>query len=181
MLLPSANNYAQTLAAWAFGSESAYLDAAHAWLAAHGMTGTTIVDASGVDDANTSTVSDLLVLARLVVADPVLAPIVATTAAEVPDLGAIENSNKLLGIAGDGITVDGIKTGTAPLAGACLLFSAETVVGEHVVTLVGVVLGGDSHAGVREAVASLIGSVAAGYREVEVVAAGQPFAEYGQV
>ena len=177
MLLPSANNYAQTLATWAFGSEAAFVDAARAWLLDHGMTGTTIVDASGVDDANASTVTDLLALGRLAIADPVLAPIVATPAADVPDLGLVENSNRLLGTAG----VDGIKTGTSPLAGACLLFSADVAVGSQTVTLVGVVLGGDSHAVVRDAVAGLVSSVAAGYREVEVVTAGTPYAEYEHV
>lgn len=177
VLLPSANNYAQTLAAWAFGSEAAYLDAARAWLVEHGMASTTIVDASGVDDANTSTVGDLLILGQLVLDDPVLAPIVSSTAAEVPDLGIVENSNRLLGIAG----VDGIKTGTAPLAGACLLFAADVVVGSTTVPLVGVVLGGDGHPAVRDAVVSLIESVVAGYREVEVVPQGQPIAEYSTV
>lgn len=177
MLLPSANNYAQTLATWAFGSESAFVDAARAWLLERGMTGTTIVDASGVDDANASTVTDLLALGRLAIADPVLAPIVATPAADVPDLGLVENSNRLLGTAG----VDGIKTGTSPLAGACLLFSADVAVGSQTVTLVGVVLGGDSHAVVRDAVAGLVSSVAAGYREVEVVTAGTPYGDYEHV
>lgn len=177
MLLPSANNYAQTLAAWAFGSEAAYVDAARAWLVEHGMTSTTINDASGYDDGNVSTVTDLLTLGRLVLADPVLAPIVGSTSADVPDIGTIVNSNALLGTDG----VDGIKTGTAPLAGACLLFSADLAIGSQTVTVVGVVLGGASHAELRESVTALIRSVAAGYREVPVVTAGAAYADYGQV
>lgn len=177
MLVPSANNYAQTLATWAFGSEAAYVDAARAWLLEQGMSATTIVDASGVDDANASTVADLLMLGQLALSNPVLAPIVAMPAADVPDLGVVENSNRLLGTVG----VDGIKTGTSPLAGACLLFSADVAVGSQTVTLVGVVLGGDTHAAVRDAVAALVTSVTAGYREIEVVAEGSPFAEFEQV
>ena len=177
MLLPSANNYAQTLATWAFGSEAAYVDAARAWLLEQGMSATTIVDASGVDDANASTVADLLMLGQLALSNPVLAPIVAMPAADVPDLGVVENSNRLLGTVG----VDGIKTGTSPLAGACLLFSADVAVGSQTVTLVGVVLGGDTHAAVRDAVAALVTSVTAGYREIEVVAEDSPFAEFEQV
>jgi len=177
MLLPSANNVAQTLATWAFGSESAYVEAARAWLLEQGMSGTTIVDASGVDDANTSTVTDLLALARIVAVDPVLAPIVALPSAEVPETGVVENSNRLLGTGG----VDGIKTGTSPLAGACLLFSADAVVGSQTVTIVGVVLGGPDHATVRDAVAALVSSTAAGFREIEVVPDAAPIAEFEQV
>lgn len=177
MLLPSANNYAQTLATWAFGSEDAYVEAARAWLAAQGLTGTTINDASGYDDGNVSTVTDLLAIGQLVLADPVLSAIVASPTAEVPDIGTIENSNTLLGTDG----VDGIKTGTAPLAGACLLFSADVAVGSQTVTLVGVVLGGDTHADVRAAADALIRTVTDGYREVTVVSAGTSFAEYDQV
>lgn len=177
MLLPSANNVAQTLATWAFGSEAAYVEAARAWLAEQGMVGTTIVDASGYDDANASTVGDLLTLGSLVALDSVLAPIVALTSAEVPDTGIVENSNHLLGTAG----VDGIKTGTSPLAGACLLFSADAVVGSQTVTIIGVVLGGPDHATVREAAAAMVGSTAGGFREIEVIADATPVAEFDQV
>ena len=177
MLLPSANNVAQTLATWAFGSEAAYVDAARAWLLEQGMTGTTITDASGYDDANASTVTDLLTLARLITVDAVLAPIVALPAADVPDTGIVENSNRLIGTVG----VDGIKTGTSPLAGACLLFSADAVVGSQNVTIVGVVLGGPNHATVREAAAAMIASTVAGFREVEVIADSTPIADYDQV
>ena len=39
MMLPSANNYSETLANWAFGSMPAFLDAARDWLAAHDLAG----------------------------------------------------------------------------------------------------------------------------------------------
>ena len=50
LLLPSANNYAESLAVWAFGSMDAYLEAANAWIAEHGLTDTHVVDASGLSE-----------------------------------------------------------------------------------------------------------------------------------
>jgi D-alanyl-D-alanine carboxypeptidase (penicillin-binding protein 5/6) len=42
MLLPSASNYAVAIARWGFGSESAYVDAARAWLDANGLSSTRV-------------------------------------------------------------------------------------------------------------------------------------------
>jgi D-alanyl-D-alanine carboxypeptidase (penicillin-binding protein 5/6) len=124
MLLKSANNYAGTITNWAFGSLAAYLDAARSFTAEHGLTDTTIADASGLDPASRSSTRDLMRVASLALADPVLASIVATAVDQVPVIGEIDNSNKLLGIDG----IDGIKTGTTDEAGSCLLFSAEFTV-----------------------------------------------------
>ena len=57
MLIPSASNYAEAVSTWAFGSQGAFLDAARRWLAAHGLTGTTIVEPTGISARNTSTPS----------------------------------------------------------------------------------------------------------------------------
>ncbi|HOT34998.1 MAG TPA: D-alanyl-D-alanine carboxypeptidase, partial [Rhodoglobus sp.] len=151
MLMASANNYAQSLAAWAFGSEAAYVDAARDWLARQGLTGTTIADATGINPANASTVPDLITLAKLAIADPVVSEIVGTANLEIPDIGLVENRNGLLGVDG----IDGIKTGTLDEAGSCLLFSAEHTVGASTVTLVGVVLGGPDHSTINAAVRGL--------------------------
>lgn len=174
MLMKSANNYGQTLAAWAFGSESAYVDAARGWLAAHGLTSTSINDATGMNPANTSTVSDLIALGKLALDNPVIATAVSTSTLDVPGLGVVDNRNGLLGIDG----VDGIKTGTLDESGACLLFAADHVIGGENVTLVGVVLGGPDHPTINAAIQGLITQADAGFREVELVADGQEFAEY---
>ena len=94
-------------------------------------------------------------------------------AVDVPELGTLENSNKLLGTHG----VDGIKTGTTDDA-ANLLFSADFAVGSSTVTVVGVLLGGESHAVLRSAIAALLDSVAPGFHEVAPLEAGQQLAEY---
>jgi D-alanyl-D-alanine carboxypeptidase (penicillin-binding protein 5/6) len=73
MLIASANNYAQTYATWAFGSQAKFLTAARAWLTANGLTNTTIDDTCGMDPGSTSTASDLVALGKLAIANPVVA------------------------------------------------------------------------------------------------------------
>ncbi|MGY4856897.1 D-alanyl-D-alanine carboxypeptidase family protein [Cryobacterium sp. AP23] len=174
MLLPSANNYSVSLAVWAFGSVDAYLAAAADYLAAHGLTGTTVADTSGLSAESVSSPADLVAIGKLVVANPVLADIVAMPTAEIPTVGTVVNTNKLLGIDG----VDGIKTGTTDEAGACLLFAVDVPVGETTVTLVGVVLGGDTHPELNQSILTLIDSVTPGFREVDLVEAGASFGTY---
>src|SRR5215217_6552256 len=73
VLIESANNYAESLAIWAFGSQEEYVTAARAFLAEHGLTGTTIVDPTGISPEDTSTTADLVALGRLALTNPVLA------------------------------------------------------------------------------------------------------------
>lgn len=174
MLMVSANNYGQSLANWAFGSEAAYVVAANAWLADHGFTGTTITDATGIQPTNTSTVADLVALGELALANPVVAEIVSTKTLDVPGVGPVTNRNGLLGVDG----VDGIKTGTLDEAGACLLFSADHTVGDETITLVGVVLGGPSHAEINAAIRALLAQAEAGFHEVTLTTAGESFGDY---
>ncbi|UOE45111.1 D-alanyl-D-alanine carboxypeptidase family protein [Agromyces larvae] len=175
MLLPSGNNYAISLSNWAFGSEQGLVDAARAWLDAHGLVHTTVADASGLSLLNTSTPTDLVQLGVLALENPVLAEIVAMQTAEIPGVGTVQNSNKMLGTHG----VDGIKTGTTDDA-ANLLFSADYPVGSTTVTVVGVVLGGETHAVLDEAIGAMLDSVAAGFHEVAALTAGQELASYTQ-
>jgi D-alanyl-D-alanine carboxypeptidase (penicillin-binding protein 5/6) len=179
MLLPSANNYSHSLAIWAYGSVDAYLAAASVWLTAQGLTGTTIADASGISPASMSTPADLVEIGKLVVADPVISSIVTLPSANLPTIGTVLNTNKLLGSHG----VDGIKTGTTDEAGACLLFSADITVatvsgGSRDVTLVGVVLGGDTHPELNDAIAALIESVKPGFHDVALTDKGAAYGSY---
>ncbi|MFD1713493.1 D-alanyl-D-alanine carboxypeptidase family protein [Amnibacterium flavum] len=174
MLIPSANNYAESLAVWAFGSVDAYLTAANAWLTEHGLTDTVVVDTNGLSPGDLSTPANLVALGQLALADPVIASIVRTPTAQEPYIGEIDNTNKLLGISG----VDGIKTGTTDEAGACLLFSTDVVVGSQSVTVVGVILGADSHPELNDGVLALLESVTPGFHEVTLTTAGQQYAAY---
>ena len=60
MLVKSANNYALSLARWAFGSEDAYVSAANAWLHKNGFESTVVTDASGLSPETQSTPRELL-------------------------------------------------------------------------------------------------------------------------
>lgn len=177
MLLASANNYAESIAHWAFGSQNAFVEAAAVWIAAAGLSNTTLVEPTGVSPSNASTSVDLIALAKLALANPVLAEIVSTPEIVVEDLGTIRNTNALLGISG----IDGIKTGTLDEAGSCLLFSQDFAVGATTVTVVGVILGGPDHDTIDAAVQSLLAQADAGFREVTLATPGQKFASYSTI
>ncbi len=174
MLITSANNYAESLATWAFGSVEAYVGTANAWLQMQGLAQTVVVDPTGMSPSNVSSSANLLEVAKLVVADPVIAEIVATTSIDIPGFGVIENRNALLGIDG----IDGIKTGTLDEAGASLLFSADYAVGTDSITIVGVVLGGPDHETINAAIRQLLVGVDAGFTPVTLATQGQEFASY---
>ncbi|MFM1723024.1 D-alanyl-D-alanine carboxypeptidase [Rhodococcus sp. PAM 2766] len=122
MLLPSANNLADTLAVWAFGSLDEYRTAATELVRSLGMTSTTVgTDASGFSPSTTSTARDLTLLAAAAVRHPVVAEIVARDRAVLSGVGAVYNTNSLLGRPG----VVGLKTGTTTEAGGVFLFAAK--------------------------------------------------------
>ena len=174
MLMASANNYAETLATWAFGSEAAFADAARVWLDREGLASTTIEEPTGVSPNNASTVADLVEIARRATSNPVIAEIVATQTLDVAGVGVVDNRNGLLGVDG----IDGIKTGTLDAAGACLLFSQDVAVGAETITVVGVVLGGPDHATINAAIRSLLAEVDAGFREVTLTTDGTEYASF---
>ena len=174
MMLPSANNYSITLANWAFGSIPAFLAAASDWVTAHDLAGTHLADSSGLSKESRSTPADLVAIGKLALEHPVLSEIVQEQSAELPVIGEVKNTNKLLGTHG----VIGLKTGTTRVAGACLLFAAEATIGGETVTLVGVILGAPNHRQLNEAVTALIASTTAGFHEVQLVEAGDTFGSY---
>lgn len=174
MLIPSANNYAESLAVWAFGSVPEYLVAARAFLAAHGLDDTTVVDPHGLSPLDRSTPADLVELGKLALRDPVVAATVRKTTAEEPNLGEIENTNALLGEDG----VNGLKTGTYDGERANLLFSAKVPVGARTVQLVGVILGAKDHDTLDARVRPLLRSAAKSLHDLPLAAKGQSFATY---
>jgi D-alanyl-D-alanine carboxypeptidase (penicillin-binding protein 5/6) len=175
MLIVSATNYAEAVTRWGFGSMPTFVDAARQWLQARGLAGTTIVEPTGLDPRNTSTPSDLIAIGKLAMADPVISEIVGSQALRIPDLQTAGNTNELIGVDG----VNGIKTGTLDAAGACLLFSAAVDVGlSSPVSIIGVVLGGDNHYQVNNAVRALVSSIRSGFHEVPLVVKGQVLGSY---
>jgi D-alanyl-D-alanine carboxypeptidase (penicillin-binding protein 5/6) len=174
MLMKSANNYAGSLAIWAFGSLDAYDHAADSWLDQQGLDDTTIDEPTGLDADNKSTATDLVRLGQLALANPVIKEVVGTKQVTVPGAGEIENSNKLLGLDG----VEGIKTGTLDEAGACLLFAATYERGGKEVTVVGAMLGGVDHDSLDVDVQRLLRSVADNFHVVTLTHAGQTFGTF---
>ena len=176
-LVASANNYARALADWAYGSEERFLPVANAWLKEHGMNSTVLTDSTGLNPANRSTPSDLIVLGKLALADPLVSRIIAIRHVRLPVVGLIDNTNKLLGIQG----ITGIKTGTLDHFGASLLFASSISVGGQKITLIGVILDGPTHPTIDKQIRRLIGSVKSGFSSVTLSKIGQKFGSYSTV
>ncbi len=174
MLLPSANNYAISLAIWSHGSVAGFLTTANSWLKAHGFNGTHLTDPSGLDPGTVSTASDLVGIGKLVLANPVLSTIVKTQTVTLPGAGTQDNGNALLGKDG----IDGIKTGFTDEAGHCLMFSAQAEVGGKTMTLVGVVLNEQSYGALWSTVPPLLASAKDGFHSVPLTGAGMTFGSY---
>lgn len=171
MLLASASNYAEATSTWAFGSPSATRTATNAWLKANGLTGTTIVEPTGIDPRNTSTPTDLIAIGRLALANPLVASLVHTAQLDIPGIGVVVNRNPILGQNG----VNGIKTGTLDEAGSCLLFSAVINVAgiDNPITIVGIVLGSSDGYMAGTVASDLIATIQGGFHQVELVKASQ--------
>jgi D-alanyl-D-alanine carboxypeptidase (penicillin-binding protein 5/6) len=123
MMIPSANNIADSLAIWAFGSLDAYKTYASGYVARHGMTHTTVDDASGFSDHTVSTADDLILLGQAALQNPALAQIVGQKSASSPS-GSFSNVNTLLGQS----SIVGIKTGNTDAAGGVFLGAATITV-----------------------------------------------------
>ena len=134
MLLPSANNMADSLAVWSYGSLAAYAEAANAFLAHEGLSQTHVgVDASGYDPTTTSTAHDLVLLGELALQNPIVSGIVSQPSVTgIPLTTTVKNVNSLLGT--DGII--GIKTGNTNQAGGVFVSASQIVVNNKTVTIV---------------------------------------------
>lgn len=142
MLVASANDAAEAIAVRVAGSEKAYVALMNAKAASLGLTGTRAADPHGLGKRETSTASDLTVLARRVMSDPVLRAVVQTRYVTVPRpkgrTKTYKSTDQLLG-AYPGI--EGVKTGFTNPAGYCFVGAAK----RGGVELLGVVLGAKSN------------------------------------
>ena len=139
ILLPSANNYADSLAIWAFGSLDKYREAAQAMAKTLLMKHTTVgTDASGFSPTTTSTADDLTRLGIAAIKQPTIAETVKLTEVELPVAGIKRNTNWLLGDEG----VIGIKTGNTNEVGGVFVFAyIHEIDTKHKVTIVGAIQG----------------------------------------
>jgi len=137
LLIPSGNNIADLLATWDAGSLSAFVAKMNGQGRSLGLQATHYADASGLDPATVSTAADQFRLAVRALQMPVFRQIVALPQVRLPAAGLAYNVNAGLGHLG----IDGVKTGSTPAAGGCLVFSAERTVAGRPATVVGAVLG----------------------------------------
>jgi serine-type D-Ala-D-Ala carboxypeptidase (penicillin-binding protein 5/6) len=169
LLLPSANNIAETLARWAFGSLDAYVTYANSYAKTLGMQHTTVTDPSGLSNATVSTPSDLILLGEAALDHPLLARIVNQVSATIPVQGAIYNVNNVLGQEG----IVGIKTGNNDGDAGCFLVAAKQIIGVHIVTAIGVIMGGPDLPTVLHDALPLVQSMKSDFTSVHVVSADQ--------
>lgn len=163
LLLPSANNMADTLVRWAFGSTDTYLKRANQLAVSLQLKQTHIADASGFSDETKSTPNDLVLLGVAALNNPVIAEIVRQKTAVIPVAGEITNTNDLLGQNG----INGIKTGSTEQAGGCLLFSSvQSYPNGQQLILVGAVMGARTLFQAELAAATLLKSAVPGFRVV---------------
>ncbi|QMU96478.1 D-alanyl-D-alanine carboxypeptidase [Microbacterium esteraromaticum] len=140
IMLGSANNYIDRLADELWGSQAGFAEASAKWLSDRGIEDVTLVSPSGFSDENVASPAALIQIAELAMANPVFAEIVATRTAEIPGVGVVTNTNKML----DDPGVVGVKTGT--LKSWNLLTAKDVTVGDTTVRLFASVLGQDSNA-----------------------------------
>ena len=139
LLLPSADNIAETLAVWVSGNRAAFIARLNATAAALGMHATHFADPSGLSPRTVSTAGDLVALAKAVIANPALAVLVGTAQATLPDGTVLKNLDILLNQQAGWL---GIKTGWTGAAGGCLLFADEVQYDTgHSIIVWGAVLG----------------------------------------
>jgi len=178
IMLPSANNMADSLAIWAFGSLGAYSQAANDYLARHGLTATHVgSDASGLSPTTTSTAHDLVLLGKLALANPVLTAIAGQpSATDIPVAGTVDNVNILLGSNG----IIGLKTGNSDQAGGVFVAAAKAAVnGKTPVVITAVVGAPDLSSAMRDSV-TLVRSAQNNFQTVNVIRAGAIVGRYRQ-
>jgi len=176
LLLPSANNFADTLGRWTAGSVDGFVAQLNDAAQQLGMSHTHFADPSGFSPDTVSSAGDLVKLGGAVLQVPALAAIVATPSARLPDGTDLENLDSLLGSVPGWL---GIKTGSTPQAGGCLLFAARRDVGSGaMVTMVGAVL---AQTDLNAALDAARSAVESGYAGYGVVPASLPIDVNGQV
>ncbi len=176
ILLPSANNIADSLAIWAFGSLKAYSTYANGYVAGLGLTSTHIgSDASGFNPDTVSSARDLVKLGEIAMQNPVLSRIVGqSTATGIPIAGTVRNVNFLLGTSG----IVGVKTGNTDQAGGVFVGAADKQVNGKKIVLVTTVLGAHDLFAAMNSSLGLIRSVQENFKQTTIIKAGTIVGSY---
>ena len=117
ILLLSANNMADSLARWAFGSVDEYVTYANKMLKDLSIDNSTVADASGFSPQTVSTAEDMTKIGFLYMQNSVLREIVMQQQAKIPVAGIIRNYNSFANENG----IVGIKIGNTDEAGKTYL------------------------------------------------------------
>jgi D-alanyl-D-alanine carboxypeptidase (penicillin-binding protein 5/6) len=174
LLLPSANNMAESLVLWAFGSQAAYATYANQFLLQSGLANTHIgKDASGFDASTVSTATDLAQLGLKALLSPVLMEIAGQKTAELPVEGTVYNYNAVLGISG----ITGLKTGNNEADPGAFLFTAGVPVGTTIVPIAGAVMDAPDLRQALNDATSITSSLGQAFEQVSIATAGQTVGE----
>jgi D-alanyl-D-alanine carboxypeptidase (penicillin-binding protein 5/6) len=174
LMIPSGNNFADLLARWDAGSTDAFVAKLNSRAAALGMKQSHFADASGFSEQTVGTPSDLVLAGEALMAVPVLAQIVGEAQVDLPVAGTSFNVDYALGSQG----IVGIKTGSAPKAGACFLFAAASKVGGRAALVVGAVMDQPTLDDAFTASEKLIAAIVPALKLVPAVSASEAVAEY---
>src|SRR5260221_708192 len=174
LLIPSGNNFADLLARWDAGSVDGFVAKMNARAAGLGMKQRHFADPSGFSEQTVGTPADLVLAGEALMADPVLAQIVGQGQVDLPEAGTTFNVNYALGSQG----IVGIKTGSAPKAGACFLFAATTKVGGKAALVVGAVMDEPTLDDAFTANEKLIAAIVPALKLVPALSASEAVAEY---
>jgi D-alanyl-D-alanine carboxypeptidase (penicillin-binding protein 5/6) len=174
LLIPSANNLAETLARWDAGSIDAFVARMNARAAALRLTHTRFADTSGANPGSVSTPTDLMLLGAIAMKQEVFAQVVGMGQALLPVAGIVYNVDGVLGQNG----IVGIKTGSGLSTGANFLFAATVPVDGQQVTLYGCVMGLPTLDAAFGSAKALIASAQAALHVRRVIARNQSIATY---
>ncbi len=155
LLIPSANNFAFTLANWDAGSVDKFVANMNKRAKGLGLSHTKFADPAGASVQTVSTPSDLVALGTVAMSQEVFAQIVAKTSAKLPVAGTVYNVDYALGQSG----LIGIKTGSGFNQGANFLFAASVTVGGFTKVMFGCVMGLPTLADAFAAAKTLIAAV----------------------
>jgi D-alanyl-D-alanine carboxypeptidase (penicillin-binding protein 5/6) len=174
LLIPSANNLAETLARWDAGSIDAFVAKMNKRAADLQLTHTRFADTSGANPGSVSTPTDLIALGAVAMKQEVFAQVVAMGQAVLPVAGIVYNVDSVLGQSG----IVGIKTGSGLNSGANFLFAADITVDGKPVTVYGCVMGQATLDAAFNSAKGLIASAQAALHVRTVIARNQTIATY---
>lgn len=124
LLIASADNFADILANWAFGSSAAYQAYANQYAKSLGMDETTVSDNSGYLTSTVSNANNLEILGQKAITNPLIASIVDQYDATIPVAGKIQNYNINLSPVLK-TQINGIKTGNTTSGGGNYIYSSD--------------------------------------------------------